>query len=253
MICGATDVLIVATHASRWHEFSSPSVIVSESPNISPFFARDAAAYLAEGNTQHAIELCLQGTKAFPQYSTGHLVLGKCYEAFGRTMEALAAYKLALKILPDNATLQALVKLTGEKQQEEYKKFSAEQQQKLGAEKDTVSAQEFFAKGPASEESAIEFLAKRLQDVKRIQPKVTTSSDGVAPPIKDDRSVKFVTATMAEIYATQGEYTEAISAYRELLRQHPEEHVKYEGRISEIGQLLEMQQREKKLQPPEAR
>ncbi|MBI5472025.1 MAG: tetratricopeptide repeat protein [Ignavibacteriae bacterium] len=226
---------------------------MSESSNVSPYFARDAAASLLQGNTQYAIELCLTGTKAFPNYSTGHLVLGKCYEAFGRTLEALAEYKLALQILPTNPTLQSLVMHAEEKHQEEFRKFSEEERQKLDAEKKTVSAQEYFAEKPSTEETAIEYLAKRLQDVKRIQPKTAGPAEGVPPPIKDDRSIKFVTATMAEIYATQGEFAEAIAAYRELLRQHPDEQEKHASRIAEIERLLEIQQREKKLHSPEAR
>ncbi|MEK7670595.1 MAG: tetratricopeptide repeat protein, partial [Bacteroidota bacterium] len=99
--------------------------------NISPSFARDAAEHLRDGNIQHAADLCLLGTKAFPNYSTGHFILGKCHEAFGRTADALAAYRQALSKLPDNPTLQTLVKNAEETQQKEFQKFVEEQEKRF--------------------------------------------------------------------------------------------------------------------------
>jgi tetratricopeptide (TPR) repeat protein len=214
--------------------------------NISPSFARDASHYLQDADFQRALELCLSGTKAFPSYSTGFLVLGKCYEAIGRTAESLAAYRKALAVLPDNLMLQSLIRRAEEAERKELKQPTEVKTDQHEAQAVTSSAPQTHE--PSTEESAIEYLAKRLQDVKRIQPKVTEGEERVSQ--EGYRSLKFVTATMAEIYVGQGEYTEAIAAYQELIRQHPEQASTYEKRRDEIRQLLDIQQSEKTLKGP---
>ena len=219
--------------------------------NISPSFARDAAHCLHESDFQRALDLCLAGTKTFPTYATGFFILGRSYEAIGRTVESLMAYKQALSILPDNPTLQSLVMRAEEIELLEFQQYAEVQRSRLEAEK-SVSPTEQIEEA-RSEESAIEYLAKRLQDVKRIQPKMTEGEEGsssrTSPP--DYKSMKFVTVTIAEIYAGQEEYAEAIAAYHEIVRQHPEQAALYAKRISEIQQLLDIQQSEKILKGPQ--
>ncbi len=195
------------------------------------------------------MELCLAGTAAFPKYATGHLILGKCYEALNRFSEAASEYRKVLNVLPDSTAVRGILKEAESKEQEQFEKYAREQEKKLEG-KGSVPLEDFVAGKQAQikEESAIEYLAKRLQDVKRIQPKPGAGEQNATP--SDTRSIKFVTSTMAEIYVGQGEYTEAIEAYRELMRQHPEEADRYERRIAEIGELLAIQQRDRTLRPP---
>jgi cytochrome c-type biogenesis protein CcmH/NrfG len=46
-----------------------------------------------------------------------------------------------------------------------------------------------------------------------------------------------VTATLAEIYASQGEYNEAIEAYRTLAAQRPGSAERYQKRLAELEEL----------------
>ena len=55
---------------------------------------------------------------------------------------------------------------------------------------------------------------------------------------------KIVTATLAEIYATQGEYKEAIEAYKKLVSQRPIEAERYVKRITQLEELSRLQQAE---------
>jgi cytochrome c-type biogenesis protein CcmH/NrfG len=47
----------------------------------------------------------------------------------------------------------------------------------------------------------------------------------------------FVTPTLAEIYAKQGWFDDAIKAYRTLARSKPAEKERYEKRIAELEEL----------------
>lgn len=222
---------------------------MSAGVEIGPLFAREASHLLTEGNIQRAMELCLAGTVAFPNYATGHLVLGRCYEAINRFSEATAEYKKVLAALPDNAAVRGFLTAVEAKERQQFEQYARQQEKKLEG-KGSIPLEDFLTETPERENegSAIEYLAKRLQDVKRIQPKPGVENQEPMP--FESRSIKFVTSTMAEIYVGQGEYAEAIEAYRELVRQHPEEAEKYRRRIAEIEELLAMQHRDKTLRPP---
>ncbi|MEO8167152.1 MAG: tetratricopeptide repeat protein, partial [bacterium] len=149
----------------------------AETSAVDPSFARAAAQHLLDGDIHNAVDLCTRGIAAFPQYATGYFVLGKCYESLGRTVESLVEYRRALQLLPDNPEVQSLVRHAEEKEQREFQKFAREQEKKLEGRKETVPVEEFLAKQTPPEESAIEYLAKRLKDVKRMQPNITSGSE----------------------------------------------------------------------------
>ena len=67
----------------------------------------------------------------------------------------------------------------------------------------------------------------------------------VQPPPAEQRktSGRIVTATLAEIYANQGEYDEAIEAYRALIQQRPGSAGRYQRRLAELEELKQHHQR----------
>jgi tetratricopeptide (TPR) repeat protein len=69
---------------------------------------------------------------------------------------------------------------------------------------------------PDEGESGVDFLLRQLGQVRKI-----------------------VTATLAEIYARQGEYREAVEAYRTLIRQRPEDAWRFADRLAELERLLQ--------------
>ena len=205
----------------------------------SPFFARVASAYLKQGKTMQALELCVQGLKMFPNYATGHLVLGQCYEALGRTIEAMLEYRRALKALPDNMMLQKLMRDIEEREKEAFKAFAEERARKLAERKDSLSVEEYLSEEPTEKESTVEFLLKRLQVARRAAPGSEQGPSATA-------TTTIVTPTLAEIYASQGEYEAAIDAYRKLAVQRPQEIERYEKRIAQLEQLRKLKQADQK-------
>ncbi|HEX9005961.1 MAG TPA: tetratricopeptide repeat protein, partial [Bacteroidota bacterium] len=53
-------------------------------------------------------------------------------------------------------------------------------------------------------------------------------------PNAGSEGARLVSATLAEIYVQQGQYAEAIRAYRALIERQPDERERYEKRIGEI-------------------
>jgi len=207
-------------------------------------FARLASYSLKEGQYQKSIDICLEGLKHFPDYATAHLILGKSYEALGRNIEAMLEYRRTLKAMPDNPTLQGLLKRVEQREQEAFRAFSEDRSRKLKERKDTITFDKYVDEGTEQKESTTEFLLRRLQDVKKSVPLATPDrpSEDVTSPAASPS--KIVTATLAEIYATQGEYKEAIEAYRKLVSQRPIEAERYVKRIAQLEELSRLQQTE---------
>jgi tetratricopeptide (TPR) repeat protein len=185
----------------------------------SPRFAERAVACLVLGETAEAERLCRAGVERFPWYATGHLVLGRCRETAGRYRAAAGCYQQVLQILPGLTLAEvALARVSGR---------------------------------PDEGESGVDFLLRQLGQVKRPPPGTEESGPGkgeILPAGKAEdgnagrpeaRLGKIVTATLAEIYARQGEYGEAVEAYRMLIRQRPVDAGRFAERLAELERLLQ--------------
>lgn len=204
----------------------------------SPSFARLASYFLLEGQAQKGVDLCIEGLKHHPQYATARLVLGKCYDALGRNIEAMLEYRQALRAMPDNLTVQGLLRSAEQREQESFRNFAEERARTLGEQRETVAFEKYAVEDAATKETTAEFLLRRLQDVKKTAPRIPPEKEPVAeqqlPPLTPS---KIVTATLAEIYASQGEFTEAIEAYKKLSGQRPMEAERYAKRIAQLEEL----------------
>ncbi len=215
---------------------------VGQGVRKSPEFARHAKEYLDSGEAQKALEICLEGTADFPWYGTGALMLGQCYDALGRTVEAMLAYRRAAKVVPDNPVVQALLKSAEEREQQAFEAYAENQARQLKAKKESTTFESYVSEGEEESESSVEFLLRQLQGAKRIVPPEPEAqvTDEQIPP-SEVPTTRIVTATLAEIYASQGQYREAIKAYRVLCEQRPEEAHRYEKRLADLEELLKTQ------------
>jgi len=217
----------------------------------SPFFARVAAGYLQEGRTREALALCQEGTKIFTRYATGSLILGKCYEALGQNAEALAEYRRVLEVIPDSVLVQDLAGRVEKLDQLAYEEFTQIVEKGLEGRKGTMTFEEFSTGAPPPPTSTVEFLIKQLQQAPKIaRPNVMPvtpitheeppepTPEPPAPPVPEST---IVTETLAEIYASQGQFQEAIQAYTTLSAEKPEDAPRFAERIAQLRELLKLE------------
>lgn len=95
----------------------------------------------------------------------------------------------------------------------------------------------------AGRKDQIEEIAEKLKDAKRITPVINLADRSSATPSEADTPSEtgFVTPTLAEIYAKQGWYDDAIKAYKAMAVNKPTERDKYESRIRELEELKKQQ------------
>ena len=201
-----------------------------DTPEPGPRFAREAADLIAAGDTADALALALEGAGRYPWYPTGLLILGQCHEASGNIPEALTALREVQRLLPDAPVVREM--LAG------LEARLNQPPQEAPPELPGVTAGE--GRGPDVD---MEALAERLRDVSRIaSPEQSqTGSEELQEqetPPQSGASPLLVSVTLAEIYVQQGQFQEAIHAYRALIERHPEEEEKYTRRIAEIEELL---------------
>ena len=206
----------------------------------SPWFARVASGYLVKGEAAAVLKICLEGSSQFPRYSTGNLILGKCYQALGRHIEALLEFRKVLKVFPDNRTVRALVEGEEEREREGFRTFVEAHAGELKG-KDSLTFETFVADDPPADANSVELLVRQLQGAKRIVPVDVGPAGEAGAQQTGGSSSRIVTPTLAEIYASQREFKAAIEAYKALQEQRPEEAGRYRKRIAELEDLLKSQ------------
>lgn len=204
-----------------------------------PQFARLASYYLKEGKPEKVVEVCLAGLRFFPDYPTAHLILGRAYEELGRTVEAMLEYRKVHRAVPDNPTVISLLKNIEQREQEAFKVFAEERASKLKERRNTLTLETFTTQQAPGNDSAADFLLQRLHRAKQAQTPVEEPKQVEESGQERHTAPRIVTATLAEIYANQGEYREALEAYRRLREQNPEQTERYDKRIAELEGVVQ--------------
>ncbi len=198
--------------------------------HASPSFARVAAGHLTKGDVVEALKLCIEGAEQYPWYPAGALILGRCYEELGRTVEAMLEYRRGLRLLPDNRELQKAVERTERREQEEFQAFAEQQVRTLKTQKNTLTFDRYVAESGGDQDSTVAFLLKQV----RSAAAPATEEAETEETDRAQGAPRFVTETLAEIYASQGEYREAIEAYSQLIERRPSEAERYRKRMTEL-------------------
>ena len=207
-----------------------------------PSFAREAGELLQGGEVLEAARLCAEGLARYPWYATGNLMLGRCHEELGRHGEALVEYRRALAALPDSRVLREAVRRVELRQREQYRSFAEEQARMLGSVVNTRTFDQYVREGDG--ENAADFLLQKPKSSPVREPALAAQE----PRTEDEGSPEIVTVTLAEIYAAQGQFVEAMGAYRKLLERRPEEAERFRKRIRELEDLQAAADAEKPLQ-----
>jgi len=92
---------------------------------------------------------------------------------------------------------------------------------------------------PTGAQNKIEELTNKLQSAGKITPVINFAQKETSAASEQDTpsGMGFVTPTLAEIYAKQGWFDDAIKAYKTLARTKPAEKERYEKRITELEEL----------------
>lgn len=205
-------------------------------------FARVAWEALSHGDAPAALQICREGIPRHPNYVTGYLVLARSYEALGRYTEAAIELRGLEARLPASAAVAELLARVEQAEQDEFEDFAARRGRSLTAARDSISLETFGTgeETPATED-AVDFLLRQVEEVRKTAPTVRPAEGGESRNTASEPA-KIVTPTLAEIYASQGEYDAAIAAYARLMELRPEERARFRARVEELDIIARSRQ-----------
>jgi len=219
---------------------------------LSPEFVKLANYYLINGNTKEAIDLLKAGLEFYPDYTTAKLILGKAYLSGRYFMDARKIFEKLIYDYPDMAVAHKYLDICVDMSKTEVtRRYDEDVVPKLEFKALEFNDYEFnynlFPTYEIDEFTAGDLNLKSLddsndfRDFKNIfeSPHYFKSENSAKPTFEKKRlknkfEVKVITETLADIFAKQGNYFDAIEAYTYLLKIKPERREALEYKISEV-------------------
>jgi len=218
---------------------------------LTPEFVKLANYYLINGNISEAIDLLHAGLKFYPGYTTAHLLLGKAYLSNRYFMDAKRLFEKLLQEHPEMAIAKKYLEIANDLTKTEVSRRH---------EDDIIPKLEF--KAPVFNDydynynlfpsyEIEEFISEKIDsdsledsndynDFRKVfeSPhffrKESTKPAYEKKRLKNKFEVRIITETLADIFAKQGNYFDAMEAYTYLLKIKPERKEILESKISEV-------------------
>ncbi len=195
---------------------------------------RLASLYVARFRIDEVFKLCLESIKLYPKYSTSYLILGRGYAALRQYEAAILCGQKALSLQPDSLLTKSLI-------------TNWQNNISTNRENNRLETLEVLS-APTIDELKKILADDKVQtetDVNYRHPTIATSvietdQDESAQNELDRTLPKIVSATLADIYTKQGEYTEAIKMYRALIIQRPKQKDFFEKNIAILEEKLKL-------------
>ena len=202
----------------------------------SPLFLKIADLYLAENEVQKALLILEEGLKNFPEHPLALILIAKANSMLGNFDAADSHIKQASELL-DSSETYSYYKNEFKLVDKPVSPFDYSRGSifiKTSSEKeDNLNTEEKSTEKSQSVDDRLEQLAKEVMEA-RIEKK----DDYVVPETKQDSNIadksKLASETLANIYLSQGEKTEAIKILELLIERKPEKREYYMAKIAEI-------------------
>lgn len=228
---------------------------IRENP-LSPDFVKLANYYLINNNINEAIAILKQGLLIYQEYTTAKIILGKCYLANRYFFDAKKIFEDILYDFPELNVAKKYLEIANDLMKSEVSRKH---------EQDVIPKLEFktfefnesgynYNLFPSFE---LEDLADDEQQFNPDEnlPDFVEFKEVFHSPhfFKSDKSiqgfdrkrlrnkfeVKVITETLADIFANQGNYFDAIEAYTYLLKIKPDKKEQIEAKIAEIEMKIQ--------------
>ncbi|MDA0986130.1 MAG: tetratricopeptide repeat protein [Bacteroidetes bacterium] len=232
----------IATKTFSDNEINFLTEKLKQNP-ASPLFARLADALLSLNKTDEALLLCQNGIEKYPDYAAAYVVLGKINLKLGNFISAKNNFLTAIQKSPTNQIAVKLIQNIPEEKLTEPEKINFPQFEEFEKthevkipENELITIDEFLSiKKIQTEEENInqmDELAQLLSQAEKITP-VEVSENSTLPDIELFEPF-IVTPTLAEIYANQEEFSDAIELYKTLIQKRPDQKDEFVKRIEEL-------------------
>ncbi len=218
-------------------------LLIYEFDQNSPLFARVAKYYLEEKEIKRAMEVLEHGLELFPDYPTGHIIMGKAAVINGEYEKAKEHFLEASKLINSSETLAYYnnkIENVLKKEQEMPESFRAPffEEELFNKSIKDFDEQEEEIYHNVDPDDEIERIANEIRKAK--MPKAETINENVDENYNlEIKNKEIISDTLAGIYFAQGNFTEALVMYKRLIEIHPEKEILYNSKVLEIKSILE--------------
>lgn len=205
--------------------------LIYEYNDSSPLFARVAASEIKAGNVTDAIRILESGIRIHPHYPTAYFILALANAFAGKEEDAKNSAAIGSELLGSPEAFDYYAKLITEIISERNTLSDAKRPAFI-EESEPARVEDDFE----NMEDKLDLLAEKLSKAKIIPKELGEPTEEITPP--EVKVKKIATDTMAEIFISQKNYTEALAIYAELLRERPEKAGIYLQKISDLNSLM---------------
>ncbi len=228
--------------------FSDKVRLIYEYDRQSPLFVRMANTEIEGNNFDRAIEILNEGINIYPGYAAAYLILAKALTLAGEYQKALQAAKSGSDLIHSKRTYDFYVKEIENirKQRSIFETtrghafFTNELIPEQKDEQDLFNDKS-LALGKKSEtplDERLDELASELSKAKIPESSSLLNDKEISLENFDEDNL-IVSETLAKIYIAQGEYGEAISVYKKLIKKFPNNADYYKSRVKELSEEIQ--------------
>jgi len=208
--------------------------LIYERDNNSPLFLRIADSYLRSNNPEIAISILEDGLKNFPDHPLAFILMGKANVLLSEIEIAEFFFKKSSELLNTNRTYSYYKKEYNLPDKQLSPFDSSRGSVFIKSEKeDLMIIEELISDKPQPVEDRLSQIANELMNRKLERTDNISFEDSNQNQYTPDKS-KLATETLANIYLSQGQNSEAIRIYELLSNRNPEKKVYYLDKIREI-------------------
>ncbi|MBT8377858.1 MAG: tetratricopeptide repeat protein [Ignavibacteria bacterium] len=219
------------------NEFENKINFISSFKKDSPLFLRTAQNFILQNDYQSAIVALKKGLNKFPGHPVAHILLGRAFLLSRNYELADTNFKIAADLINSEKTYEYysnefrnINRFTLSRENFSKNKSSLDKLEKSTA---NENRKEQFEEAKAVEER-LEQLATVLSTARidRVKEDGAQNSDTL---YRIPERSKIISETLAKIYVSQGERSEAIKVYEQLIKMNPLKESYYLQKIKEIG------------------
>ena len=213
-------------------KLSARAKLIYEREVNSPLFLKTADYYLQINDQRAAYTILENGLKLFSDHPLAYILMGKVQFALGNIEETESCFRKASELL-NSAETYAYYKNKFNLPDKKSSPFDSSRGNLfINSNEDFGFEDEFKKDEPGAIENNLQELSQQLMNAriereKEVTPKYNQNEYNA------DKS-KLATETLAKIYLSQGQKTEAIKVYEILLERDPEKKEYYLQKINEL-------------------
>jgi tetratricopeptide (TPR) repeat protein len=212
---------------------TSRAKLIYERDSNSPLFLRAADFYLRNNDPQTAFSILENGLKIFPEHPLAYILIGKVQYALGNIEESESYLRKGCELLNSEQTFNYYKNKFHLPDKKSSPFDSSRGNIFMNSPEDFIFEEEATSNKSSLIEDNLNELAEKLINARIDRSEINPVSENNQKEYNPDRS-KLATETLANIYLSQGQKSEAIKVYELLANRNPLKSEYYFKKIREI-------------------